>query len=308
MKRLGFATLLALGMLGLPPSAFSQATGPTVVSTSQVLDSLRSQIANARPGLSAEYAAVKQLREEMPELDARKRGRLAVVGTTLDLLGPKALFPMLEELLDDKPFTNQPPSVRQGWRVGLLFAVGRLRDDRARPILEKVVREENDTWVLKAAAEALGKLQDEASASVLIDASQGSNARSEAILEGMAHCRRLVVTQYLVARLAQATKDSERRALIESLRDHGNAWAWKTDVVARSGEGDAVRNLGAEALLRAYLGHPNDRAQVQKALLVIDAPKTLEILKSVETSAPASEREALKSLKDSLRNNPLHKR
>ena len=309
MKRFGYATLLALGMFALPSSAFSQqASGPTVVNPTQVLDSLRSQIVAARPGLAAEFAAVNQLREEMPELDARKRGRLAVVGTTLDLLGPNALFPMLEELLEDKPFANQSPSVRQGWRVGLLFAVGRLRDDRARPVLEKVVREENDTWVLKAAAEALGKLQDERSASVLIAESQGSSARSEAILEGMAHCRRLVVTQYLVSRLAQATKESERHALIESLRDHGNAWAWKTDVVANSGEGEEVRNLSAEALFNVYMSHPSDRVQVQKALLIIDAPKTLEILKSVETSATKADREALSALKTSLSNNPLHRR
>jgi HEAT repeat protein len=314
MKNITRNSLAILLVLGAPLSASAQAVPskqpPVVVDASDVqLNALLQEIERSKKPLVAEFAAVKQLREEMPELDARKRGRIATVGTTLDLLGPKALFPMLEELALDRPFEKQVPSVRQGWRIGLLHAVGRLRDERARPILEKVVRTEQDAWVLKTAAEALGKLQDERAAQFLITESQGSGERAEAILEGMAHCRRLVVTQYLTSRLAQATEQSERRALVESLRDHGNSYAWKTDVVAASGEGTDVRNLSAQALLSAFVRFPAERPQIQKALLIVDAPATTTLLQTaLKTTSDKAAQEALQGLQSKLANNPLHAR
>lgn len=306
-------SLVALLICGAPVGASAQNPSkqpPVVINTSDVqLNALLQEIETSRQTFAAEFAAVKQLRQEMPELDARKRGRIATVGTTLDLLGPAALFPMLEELAQDRPFEKQPASVRQGWRIGLLHAVGRLRDDRARPILEKVVRDEHDTWVLKTAAEALGKLQDERAAQVLITQSQGSGERAEAILEGMAHCRRLVVTEYLTARLAQATETRQRRALIESLRDHANSYAWQTDVVAASGEGTEVRNQSAQALLNTFVLHAEDRPQIQKALLIVDAPATGNLLKAaLKATSDKATQEALLALQNKLANNPLHKK
>lgn len=302
--------IFALALAGFGFSGLAMAQNPDApVTSSAELNALTKQIEGARKAHAAEFAAVKQLREEMPELDARKRGRIAPVGTTLDLLGPNAVWALMDDLIQDKPFANQRPSVRQGWRIGVLHALGRLRNPIARPVLERVVSQESDTWVLRTAAEALGKLQDQEAAEFLIKASAGEGARAEAVLEGMAHCRRLVVTEYLVGRLEQAKADSEKRALVESLRDHGNAWAWKTDVVAASGEGEQVRNLSAAALIRTYAKEPQLQKELRKAILIVDSAESVALVQAEisKASAPAA-KASLEDLLKALASNPLHKR
>lgn len=302
--------IFALALAGFGYSGLAMAQNPDApVTNSAELNALTKQIEGARKAHAAEFAAVKQLREEMPELDARKRGRIAPVGTTLDLLGPNAVWALMDDLIQDKPFANQRPSVRQGWRIGVLHALGRLRNPVARPVLERVVSQESDTWVLRTAAEALGKLQDQEAAEFLIKASAGEGARAEAVLEGMAHCRRLVVTEYLVSRIEQAKADSEKRALVESLRDHANAWAWKTDVVAASGEGEQVRNLSAAALIRTYAKEPQLEKELRKAILIVDSAESVALVQAEisKASAPAA-KASLEDLLKALASNPLHKR
>ena len=219
-----------------------------VASAADSLETTRAEIRADRDNDSAVYKSLEGLRKQMVNLDSRKQGPIAVVGTTMDTLGAAGLLPMLQELLEDRPFVDARPSVRRGWRVGLLFAVGRQRNPAARAVLEHVVTTETDVEILTSAAEALGKLQDEEAAKVLIEQSVGVTPRALAILRGMGQCRRLVMAEHLAKRSVAAT-GLEAENTVAALREVGNSWAWTTDVVSKSGEGDAVRSRAASALV-----------------------------------------------------------
>lgn len=280
--------------------------GIASVASAQSIEEVRAQMTLDQEAHADAWDAVATLRGKMIEMDARKRGRIAPIGTMLDPIGPDGLYPMLNELLQDKPFDHARPSVRQGWRVGLLFAVGRLRDVRARGVLEQVVRTETDIAILTSAAEALGKLQDEEAARVLMTESMGSSARAIALLRGVGQCRRIVMADYLAARLTTASGE-DVDAVIHALREVGNSWAWKTDVVSASGEGDQVRSTVAEALLNAWFVQPERRNDIRKALLIVDAPNMAALLTDATGKVTAPIRDDFKKLTASLAANPLHR-
>ncbi len=278
-----------------------------VASAADSLDATRAEIRTDRDKDAAVYKSLEGLRKQMVDLDSRKRGSIAVVGTTMDTLGAAGLLPMLQELLEDRPFADARPSVRRGWRVGLLFAVGRQRNPAARAVLEHVVTTETDVEVLTSASEALGKLQDADAAKVLISASAGVTPRSLAILRGMGQCRRLVMAEHLATRSLTATGAEAERTLA-ALREVGNSWAWTTDIVAESGEGDAVRARAASALLGMWLAQPELRQEARKALLVVDAPNITTLTVEARGKVAANDKKAFEKLAKSLAANPLHKR
>ncbi|MEZ4460919.1 MAG: HEAT repeat domain-containing protein [bacterium] len=292
-------TLILAALLG--------AVGFSSVANAQSLEAIQNHTKADRETNKDAWDAVATLRAQMKDFDARKRGRVATVGTMLDDIGPEGLYPMMNELIVDAPFEQARPSVRQGWRIGLLFALGRLRNPETRPVLEHVLRTEKDVAILGSASEALGKLQDEQAARVLIELSAGNSARSLAILKGAGQCRRQVMADYLAARLPTASA-AEFDNTVEALRDVGNAWAWSTDVVAASGEGDVVRSAAASALLSAWITNPEKRNDLRKALLIVDAPNMNTLVVDASKSVTAKDRDAFNALKASLDANPLHKR
>jgi hypothetical protein len=279
----------------------------TVASAADALDTTRAEIRIDRDRDSAVYKSLAGLRNQMVELDSRKQGRIAVVGTTMETLGAAGLYPMLQDLIEDRPFEKARPSVRQGWRIGLLFAVGRQRNPAARAVLEHVVRTEADVQILTSAAEALGKLQDAEAAKALIDASAGTTPRALAILSGMGQCRRLAMVDYLASRSRTAT-GVEAENTLAALRESGNSWAWTTDVVSNSGEGDAVRSSAATALMGMWLTQPELRKEARKALLVVDAPNTVALVAETRKTVGENDLKAFEKLAQSLATNPLHKR
>lgn len=255
----------------------------------------------------AMYEAVAAARAEVVKLDGQKRGRIAIVGPMLDALGPQAMVPMLAELLEDRPFEGARPTVRRAWRVGLLFALGRMRNVEARAVLEHVVRTEPDVEVLTSAAEALGKLQDADAAKALMAAANGQSERHVAILRGMGQCRRTEMATYLAARLGTATGD-ELKANIWALREAGNSWAWRTVAVAKSGEGAEVREIATRALLDAWLRHPELRNDLRKAVLVVDGPEVVALVEAMGPGLTGKDKVDYERLLRSVRDNPLHKR
>lgn len=251
--------------------------------------------------------AVATLRARMPQLDKQRRGRIATVGTMLDDIGPEGLAPMLVELLEDRPFDGMRDSVRRGWRIGLLFAVGRQRNPEARAVLEHVLRTEPDVEILTSASEALGKLQDDAATAVLVAEAQGNSPRALAILRGMGQCRRVSMANHLSSRIVNATGE-ELDATIEALRDVGNSWAWRTDVVAASGESEAVRQTVTTALLSAWRVHPDARNAIRKAVLIVDAAQAPELVDQMAADLKDADQSDYAKLRRSVLKNPLHRR
>jgi len=203
------------------------------------------------------FAAVARLRAMLPALERRKRarGRLLSVARPLRALGRAGYGPMLRELaVRAAPRGAMPERAWRGWRVSLLEALGSLRDARSAPVLEAILKgKDRDPALLRAAAVALGRLGSDSAARTLIRLARAPDADLAVLVPALGQCRRLVAARALAAMLRKAGKRPSRDALVvAALGQVGNAWAWQTPAVTRSGEGEATRKLASEALVSAY--------------------------------------------------------
>lgn len=319
MRNLELKTFVLLVLMALPAAVSAQGagqagqtgpTGQTVTVASPALAHLETQIALDREARPELYATVEAIRLQAPELDARARGPLAVMGPAFSSLGSQATLAVVDALLRDPGFDSpQPPSVRRASRIGMLNALRDWRDPAARPALEAIIdSSEKDLSVLRAASESLAVLLDDAAVDFLIARSSGTDARSLAIASGLGMCRRVEVASFLAGRVA-TTSGEARAVYLEALGDVANSWAWKTDVVAASGESVETRIAARDALLSLYLSTDGKVShEATKNILLADAPGTVELLQELRLSASVAERERIDWLLERVRNNPLHRR
>ena len=127
--------------------------------------SLAASIAKARALHPAVFQKIARLPELAARLERHRRGRALALSPYLKSLGPDALFPMLEMLAVDAPARGSlKGDTWRDLRVGLIEAVGMLRDARAEPVLRATLEQNSEPAIVRAAAVALGRLGDDASA------------------------------------------------------------------------------------------------------------------------------------------------
>ncbi len=287
--------------------AFSWPTISRAEAPSPRYQALLRQISLARKDDPSAFQALAGIKARMPELDRRKRGRLAPVTPRLRALGPRALLPLLEELSSSKS-GSLGGTARVGWRVGLLEAVGVLRDPRATPVLRRVLQGESDAAIVRAAAAALGALGDQESVDLLTALSAHPGGKQLAVIAGMGECRRLAAARTLARLLAQQPREELAAALVRSLGEMGSAWAWETPRLATSPEGPALRGVAARALLDAFVHSAGQLQQAaESAILLVDAPGTLELIAQMKSDVPAALRSALERLAQRVAHNPLRR-
>lgn len=268
---------------------------------------LVADIQKARSATPAAFAAVADLRARLGELDAAKRGRFAPIGPMLKRIGPDGLLPMLEHVaIDSPPRKGLTDTAWSAWRVGLLEAIGTLRDARSAPVLVAVLDgPETDFGVVRAAAAALGKLGTDAAAAKLVAMAKTAGPKQKAVLAGMGHCRRTVVAQVLAAAIAARPDEGTAEDVVRSLGDVGSAWAWDTPVVSASGERKAVQAIAAKALVEAFVAYGGKvRKTASNALMVVDDPSTPALAQAAKQGASAEVRAALDELVQRFANNP----
>lgn len=267
--------------------------------SADTLAELEGELAEARAANAEAYAFVDHVRDKVPSLQMRARGRYAVIGPMLEAFGDGALDPMLQALIDDHTF--EVANARRAWRVGLLHAVGRKYSERSRPVLEDIIQTEKDTEVIRAAAAALGKLLDEESADFLVRMSADDSDRARAALAGMGTCRRASVARHIAARLESSDSAQTRLVAILSLRDIANSWAWKTTRVSKSGERKQTAAVARDALVAAYFSNAEVRSEIVKAILIVNAEGTRAAIQKRSNDAPRLAAKLVERLKD----NPL---
>ncbi|AKT38608.1 hypothetical protein [Chondromyces crocatus] len=306
------ALTLGLATAGWPVEA--QAAG-AVISTAQLSPAERTQlttdITKAKAAYPDAFMAVEQARQMLPELDETKRGRMAVVTPMLKSLGPSALHAMLEQLaIDGGEQGKLSESAWLAWRTSLIEATGMLRDDRAAPVLNAVLDGAmTDFEVMREAAAALGKLGTDAAATKLIGLATARGPKQTAILAGMGMCRRLSVAKTLATALPTHRDETTARLVVRALGDVGSAWAWKTPVIAASGEGKATRAEAARALVDAFVTRDGEvRRTAATAILVVDDPSTPALIEAARKQASAETAAALDVLARRFANSPLHRK
>lgn len=271
---------------------------------------LQEQIARARKERPQDFARVDSAVSRVGLLDARKRGTLAPVSPLFRELGPDALWPMVERLAfpSEQAQGMEQDSARLALAVGLMEALGELRDARLVPLWEDLLETGADTRapVLRAAAGALARMETLEAAQTLIAVSRQGGPRGEAAQEKLGECRLLVAARALADALAARPGSEEARRLARSLGDAGSAWAWKTSGASARSEEGAVRRVAAEALVRAYSHYTGDvRQALSNAVLRVDAPETASLIDEARLHADESGLAALDALAERLRHNPL---
>ncbi len=298
-------TLIVLSVLSAPAFA-----GGLVLDASRLAAedarALKAQVAAARRDAPRTFELVSTFAQQADLLDRTKRGgRVAAMGRTFKQMGPEALWPMLELLALTHGDVAQTEGGRRSLAVGLLEAVGELRDERAAPVLRAALDVDVSPLVTRAAAYAYGDLQTDEVAATLVALSKGPGARARAIREGMGSCRRVAVTQALGEALASAHDVREVVELSRTLGDVGNAWAWQTPSVVTRGEEAAVRRLASVALLESFLSRGGEEQQAaSNALLVVDATELPQLIGAARAKADNRQLAALTTLESRLANHP----
>lgn len=302
--------LTGIALLGSPTTAFA---GEGVVLNPSALrapdrSSLTDQIAKARASNPTVFASVAKLRSDLPQLDARKRGRFVPVARMLRSLGSDALLPMLEELAVDAPTRgSMTDTAWTAWRVGLVESVGSLRDPRSAPVLVAILESPTtDVMLIRAAAAAYGKLRTDRVAQDLITMSRRNGPKQRAILAGMGHCRKSAVASELARVLSARPDAATAEDIARSLGDIGSAWAWDTPSLAGNPEGAAVRSVAAQALMDAFIRYDGEvREMATKALLVVNDRSTPGLISAARARARADVLPALDQLERRFANSPI---
>jgi hypothetical protein len=281
--------------------------------------SLKSEIDKARIETPDLFRQVQDVANRAAELDASARRPGVPLTMSFKLLGPRALMPMLELLAFDGRAPNDlTPTARAALRVGLVEAVGIIRDPRAVPVLSRIALRDRDVDMTRASADALGRIGTTDAYDALLAAlgaadtavatSSGSNERVHALLAGVGSSRRIDAATLLAKRLDRDASHSDvatAKAVAKALGTAGNAWAWKT--LANRADEATVREIAARALVKAYVAYPGEaRIAATNALLVVDDPHTEALVAAARSGASVDEASALDALSARLAKNPTH--
>lgn len=256
------------------------------------------ELAAARAAHPDAFKGLAELRASLPEADAHKRGRLATMTPALKAVGRMSIHPLLEELaVNAEPRGELTQTAWLAWRVGLLEATGSMRDPRAAPVLFAILDgPATDFLVMKAAAEAVAKLETDAAASKLIALSRTAGARRDAAVAGMGHCRRMEVVDRLVEVLGSTSDRALAAHAVKSLAAAGNAWVWEMPAMASlaaSQDGQRLRLSAAQALVGAYLRFDAElREAALRGVLVVDHPQTGRLIAEARKSSNSDEQRA----------------
>lgn len=308
--------------LGLTAAADAHAHSLGGIDASELAPAARSalttDIARARTETPDLFRQVAEVAKKANELDAASRLQGAPLTMHFKPLGPRALLPMLDMLAFG---TNVPSDLtstaKSALRVGLVEAVGIVRDARAVPVLAKLAaKESTDAELTRASADALGRIATDDAMLALTSAitsaessapaadARGSD-RYHALLMGLGASRRPDAVTLLTKKLDAKPSEATAQAIAKSLGIAGNAWAWKT-FSDRTNE-SAVRSAAARSLVRIYVSYPGDaRSAAAKALLVVDSADTPSLIADARKSADADTHVALDSLTARLAKNPTH--
>lgn len=304
--------LLVVGALGTGRVAANDAASVAAPVSAKPLDraALSLRIDASRAKVPAAFAAVARVRAELPRLDAQKRGTLPVVTPRLSALGKDALLPMLERLVldPDGDFTaasSISASARRAWRAGLLEAIGALREPSARDALAAFL-DDGDPLVVRAAAEAIGKIGDDDSVRLLLPRIAAAGPTQASIVSGVGACRRASIAKAVASLLATRPEQAVAKAAARALGDVGSSWAWATKKVPAVAEEHEVRAVAAAALVELFVSSKGEvRQAASNALMVVDDPSTPARIEAAKAGASIDTVAALDALAARFAKNPV---
>lgn len=301
--RRSLAAMLLLASFGVTNA--HAGTKPALFNADTLSPRLRARwqraVARARASDANPFAALAAVRGRLAALDAARRGDVIVVLPMLERLGPERFWPLVNELIDGRPDPSLPQRAWHDWQIGLIEALGRLRDRRSEPLwLALLATDGGDPGLLRAAAEGAARLGSPATTARLVALAEGAGQRP--VVEGMGECRQRACIVTLSQLLARA--DDDKAALVaRSLGRAASSWAWQTPSLVATGEGPALRALAAQALVDRLVApslQASRREAMAQALQMVAAPQTKELLENALPTAPAAAIPEVRRLLDRL--------
>ncbi len=283
MKRFLLVLSVALSM-----SAF--AGGAVVAPQSLSADALklvRAQVEQAKAKQPAAFAGVQGLKAQVATLDKQKRGRLVALTPMLKGLGEGAEWALVDALVFSGELSAElPATAKTAWQVGLLEALGALRDVKVQPVLEAALATGSSVDTTRAAAEALAKLGNDAAVTTLLAFAPNAGPARDAVENALGHCRRTAVAQYLARVLVERPTVNTVRAMSTL----ASSWAWETPgALPVPAEAKAIRAAVVDALVKVFLNaSPELKQQAADALVVVNAPEAQALLDNARAKDPAA--------------------
>ncbi|MBL8602035.1 MAG: hypothetical protein JNK72_08930 [Myxococcales bacterium] len=283
----GLALSLLAGAATADPLLGAGAMAPTLERA------LQSQMRADRRAHPQAWQAVSSLQGIRPGVYRATRLQRPSVSRELRALGPDALLPMLDALAGAGFGGALSPAEREALTVGMLEAVGVLRDPRALPVLSAAYERASGPTMLRAAARGLAMSGDPAAlARVQRGASEGELAQRATSLAALGVSPNPAVTPWLVARLA-APEPALVEAAAAALGERHSAWA----ATARR-QNDPDRALVARSLVASFLrADPAHERALQTAVLAVGGAETLAAIDALNTGAAPRDAARLATLR-----------
>jgi hypothetical protein len=171
--------------------------------------------------------------------------------------------------------------------VGMLDAVGMLRDARSRAVLHAAFESKSLSPALRfAAARAVGKLGGDADLALLTQHASKSDPLELYAIHGLGELRRPESAKHLAARLETTKDDKTAQAIAEALGRVGSSWAWKAMGPNASTAGLETRKICAKALAPRFVKSQGKlRTTSREAILMLEHPESVALLRALR---PAS--------------------
>ncbi len=254
------------------------------------------------------FAQLQELREAYVELGQRSGQRPVPAARMLQTLGDEALLPMLWHLVSENPMElGMGLRTWRNWRVGLVEAVGRIRDERSVPVLHSIVIANNPYDQLRTVATtAIGRTGNVEAIDALIEEARSSEDKTEAIIAGLGKARRHNSAEYLLE-VAQSAQEGHQVAAVRALGDWANQWAWETpQLEPYSEERPKVVSAIVTALVDLY-PHVEGRlaTEIEKSLQLASAQASKERAQARATQADGAKKERLERLIEVMERSPL---
>ncbi len=224
----------------------------------------------------------------------------------LRTLGQAGLLPMLSALaLDWTPHGLSTDAAKRtqeerALTVGMLEAIGALRDTRARPVLhamwlqargrpEMLAPLGRQMTVARATAEAMGRLGGALELQALQSHLRAEDPLYTAAIAGLGACKRTDSAQLLVTALAGAKDDATQRWIVQAMGALASSWSWNALGRVRMEDGLRVRQRVTEALIPLLPKTQGEsRERVVQSLQLADLPDLPARLTTLRATADAT--------------------
>lgn len=248
------------------------------------------------------FEKVRDIQGIKPEVYKTYRNPIPMAGIELKRLGAGALLPMLSALALDAPAVMLSEKEKEAYVIGLLQASSELRDPRGGPVYTAIFESKatKSADVLRAAAEAMGRLCGDAELAALKKHAVATDPLRGHAVRGLGQCRRKEGVEHLATLLGSAPSAADAEPIADAIGSAASSWAWKAMGAKAAPAAKDVQAIAAKALVGAFAKHKDLRVTAKKALRLVESPDAAALIATARAVADADTKVALDALEKQI--------